>query len=68
MPEIRITYTPVLLKNMVEIMAAFNIGRETLLEWVDAGAPICVERDGRQPKYSCELAALQAWRLERSKQ
>lgn len=65
--ERNITYAPVILNSMVEIMACFNVGRETVLEWVDAGAPICVEYLVGKPRYSCEKARLQEWRLARSK-
>ena len=64
MSEIKLSYTPVILRSLMEIMAAFNVGRETVLEWVSRGAPICVEKSGGQPRYSCEAAALQAWRLK----
>ena len=67
MKEQNITYNPIILNSIVEIMATFNIGRETVLRWVDEGAPICVETSGGHPRYSCEKTELQKWRLMRSR-
>lgn len=60
-------YTPKILKNLVEICAEMGVGKETVRQWIDAGAPIVVEREGNRTRYSAELVALQAWRLEYSK-
>lgn len=59
-------YAPSILRNMVEICAAMGVGRETVMKWIEQGAPIAVEYIGRKPSYSCEAVALQKWRFARS--
>lgn len=61
-----IAYAPLILRSLIEICAAMGVGRETVLKWVDQGAPIAVEWQGSKPSYSCEAYALQAWRLKNS--
>lgn len=55
-------YAPRILRNLLEICVVMGVGRETILRWVDEGAPIAVEYQGKKPRYSCEAGALQAWR------
>lgn len=60
-----IAYHPLVLKNLVEITAYFGVGKETVLKWVDQGAPVAVEKaGGGSPRYSAEAAALQEWRRQ----
>lgn len=60
-------YYPKILRGMIEICAEMGVGRETVLEWVDQGAPIAVEWKGRKPTYTSEAMALMLWRLSRSR-
>jgi hypothetical protein len=43
-----------------------GVGQETARRWIDEGAPIARECEGKKIRYSAEAASLQAWRLERS--
>lgn len=63
--ERQIVYNPQVLRSMTEICAYFNVGRETVQEWMQEGAPIVLEYQGRLQRYSCEVMALQNWRLEK---
>ena len=60
-------YMPKILKTMTEICAEMGVGKETVREWLEMGAPIVVEQDGARVRYSAELAALHEWRLEQSR-
>lgn len=60
-------YTPKVLKNLVEICAEMGVGRETVMKWIDLGAPIAVEYIGKSPRYSCEARELQAWRIKNAR-
>ena len=60
-------YNPRILRDLVEICACMGVGREKILQWLDEGAPITVERDGMRPRYSAEAAELQHWRLENAR-
>ena len=62
-----LAYIPVPLNSMTEIRKHLNVGEVRVKEWVDAGAPIAVEGDGANARYSSELAALLTWRAEYSK-
>ena len=57
------TYVPVVLKSMAEICKAFGVGQPKVREWVEAGAPIAVEKDGRgnPVRYRSELNRLYLW-------
>ena len=56
-------YVPVVLKTMGEICKAFGVGQHKVREWVEAGAPILVERDSLDTpiRYRSELARLYVW-------
>lgn len=63
-----IVVTPLHLRGLKEIQKQFGVGRETVLRWVEAGAPIAVEVTGGSGKeerrsYSAEYNALQEWRV-----
>lgn len=49
------------------IASVFRVGRETVEEWFNEGAPIAVEGDGFNRRYSANYHALQKWRVQRSK-
>ncbi|MDE6734623.1 MAG: MerR family transcriptional regulator [Desulfovibrio sp.] len=61
-----ITYTPKILRNLAEICEAFGVGEKTVKAWVKQGAPIAVEGDARNTRYSAEIARLQLWRESRN--
>lgn len=56
-------YVPVVLKSMAEICKSFGVGTQRVREWVEAGAPIAVEEDGRgnPVRYRCEVMRLYCW-------
>lgn len=57
-----VSYTPKILRNMAEICEEMGVGPKTVKKWVEQGAPIAVEGDGRKVRYSTEMVRLQAWR------
>ena len=57
-----VSYTPKILRNMAEICEEMGVGPKTVKKWVEQGAPIAVEGDGRKMRYSTEVVKLQAWR------
>ena len=57
-----VSYTPKVLRNMAEICEEMGVGPKTVKKWVEQGAPIAVEGDGRKVRYSSEMVRLQAWR------
>lgn len=57
-----VSYTPRILRNMAEICEEMGVGPKTVKKWVEQGAPIAVEGDGRKVRYSSEMVRLQAWR------
>lgn len=59
----RISYSPLILKSMNEITTYFGVGKETVYRWIEEGAPIAVENARGAPRYSCEAAQLQQWRI-----
>ena len=61
---VSVVYSPRILRNLIEICAEMGVGRETILDWISRGAPIVCEFEGKKPRYSCEAAALQAWRKQ----
>ena len=58
----QVSYVPKILRNMAEICEEMGVGEKTVKAWVQKGAPIAVEGDGRKVRYSAEMARLQAWR------
>ena len=61
-----VCYVPRILRSLCEICAEMGVGQETARRWIDEGAPIARECEGKKSRYSAEAASLQAWRLERS--
>lgn len=59
---LQVSYVPKILRNMAEICEEMGVGEKTVKAWVQKGAPIAVEGDGRKVRYSAEMARLQAWR------
>ncbi|WP_417292370.1 MerR family transcriptional regulator [Desulfovibrio porci] len=57
-----VSYTPRILRNMAEICEEMGVGPKTVKKWVEQGAPIAVEGDGRKVRYSSEMVRLQVWR------
>lgn len=55
---------PVFLKSLLEICAYMGVGKETVQQWIDRGAPIAIEYRGKQKQYSAEAVSLQYWRNE----
>ena len=49
------------------IASVFKVGRKTVEEWFNEGAPIAVEGEGFNKRYSANYHALQRWRVNRSK-
>lgn len=60
--ENAVAYVPHILRSMKEICVAFGVGQKTVRAWVQQGAPIAVEGQGRRARYSAEVARLQCWR------
>lgn len=58
----QVAYVPKILRNMAEICKEMGVGPKTVKKWVEQGAPIAVEGDGRKVRYSTEMVRLQAWR------
>lgn len=58
----QVAYVPKILRNMAEICEEMGVGPKTVKKWVEQGAPIAVEGDGRKMRYSTEVVKLQAWR------
>ncbi len=58
----QVVYVPKVLRNMAEICEAMGVGTKTVKKWVEQGAPIAVEGEGRKIRYSSEMVKLQAWR------
>lgn len=57
-----VSYTPRVLRSLREICEACGVGEKVARRWAGYGAPIAREGEGRNVRYSAELAALQAWR------
>ncbi len=60
-----IVYAPDIMKSQKDIQRKMGVGRRTIEAWLRMGAPIAVEGEGKQARYSAEVAKLQAWREER---
>lgn len=61
-----IVYAPTLLRSMEEIKKAFGVGDKQVKAWVQMGAPIVVEGEKKNTRYSTELVRLQMWREEKN--
>lgn len=62
--KLQVCYMPKILRSLCEICAEMGVGQETARRWIDDGAPIARECEGRKVRYSAEAASLQAWRLQ----
>jgi transposase len=60
--QAQVSYVPKILRNMAEICEEMGVGEKTVKAWVKRGAPIAVEGEGRNTRYSAESAWLQRWR------
>ena len=65
--EILFSYTPKILRSLAEIKDVFGVGERRIKLWVQQGAPIAVEGEGNNVRYSAEAARLQVWREERER-
>ena len=63
-----IVYAPTPLRSMAEICRALGVGQTVIKAWIAEGAPIAVEGDGKNTRYSAELARLLLWREMRSRE
>ncbi|WP_417023595.1 MerR family transcriptional regulator, partial [Bilophila wadsworthia] len=57
-----VVYAPMILRSLAEIKEAFGVGERQIKLWVQQGAPIAVEGEGRKVRYSAEAVRLQVWR------
>ena len=57
-----VVYAPRVLRSMAEICEALGVGPKTVRAWVEKGAPIAVEGEGGNSRYSAEMVRLQVWR------
>jgi hypothetical protein len=64
--QISVVYAPTPLRTLREICEALGVGERMVRRWVSNGAPIAVELVHNRPRYSAELAQLQAWRVAAS--
>lgn len=60
-----VVYAPRILRSLAEIKEAFGVGERQIKLWVQQGAPIAVEGEGRKVRYSAEAVRLQVWREAR---
>ena len=60
--EVMVVYAPMILRSLAEIKEAFGVGERQIKLWVQQGAPIAVEGEGRKVRYSAEAVRLQVWR------
>lgn len=60
--EILVSYTPKILRSLAEIKDVFGVGERRIKLWVQQGAPIAVEGEGSNVRYSAEVVRLQVWR------
>ena len=65
--EVMVVYAPMILRSLAEIKEAFGVGERQIKLWVQQGAPIAVEGEGNNVRYSAEAARLQVWREERER-
>lgn len=61
--QAQVSYVPKILRNMAEICEEMGVGEKTVKAWVQRGAPIAVEGDGRKVRYSAEMVMLAMWRI-----
>lgn len=57
-----VVYAPRILRSLAEIKETFGVGERQIKLWVQQGAPIAVEGEGRKVRYSAEAVRLQVWR------
>ena len=61
---VAVSYIPTLLFGLGAIADAFRVSPERVKRWIEQGAP--VDGEGGSRRYTAELAALQAWRVQMS--
>ena len=61
-PMPTVVYAPRVLRSMAEICDALGVGPKTVKAWVEKGAPIAVEGEGGNSRYSADITRLQMWR------
>lgn len=67
MGETLVSYSPKILRSLVEIKEVFGVGERRIKLWVRQGAPIAVEGEGRKMRDSAEAIWLQVWREGRER-
>ena len=63
---VAVSYIPTLLFGLGAIADAFRVSPERVKRWIEQGAPVVVDGEGGSRRYTAELAALQAWRVQMS--
>lgn len=61
-----VSYQPTLLFGLKAIANTFRVSPKRVKLWIEQGAPIVVDGEGGSRRYTVELAALQAWRVQSS--
>lgn len=64
---IRRGYEPRILHTSEEIAEAMGVSTDRIKSWVEAGAPILVEGEGKRKRYRAEVMELWQWRIENNK-
>ena len=54
-------YVPVILTSLKDIAMLFAVSQATIKDWASAGAPIIVNGNGSNRRYTTELADLYCW-------
>jgi len=54
-------YVPVILTSLDDIAKQFAVSKNTVKDWVKDGAPIVVNGNERNRRYTTELADLYIW-------
>ena len=62
--QIVVAYQPKILRNMREICDEMGVCSKTVKKWVQLGAPIVIEGQGKKMRYSTETIQLQCWRAQ----
>lgn len=62
---VAVSYIPTLLFGLGAIADAFRVSPERVKRWIEQGAPVVVDGEGGSRRYTAELAALQAWRVQK---
>lgn len=57
-----LAYAPKILRSMAEICDVMGVGTKTVKTWIAKGAPIALEGELNNVRYSAEAGRLQSWR------